>query len=40
MSPREAAEMRADILMARKEYSQAAGAYLQILVNEPKNARS
>ncbi len=38
MTPREAAEMRADILMARKEYSDAAGAYLQILVNEPKNA--
>jgi len=38
MSPRDAAEMRADILMARKEYSQAAGAYLQILVSEPKNA--
>jgi predicted Zn-dependent protease len=39
MSPREAAEMRADILMARKEYFQAAGSYLQILVNEPKNAQ-
>jgi tetratricopeptide (TPR) repeat protein len=38
LSPREAAEMRADILMARKEYSQAAGAYMQILANEPKNA--
>jgi tetratricopeptide (TPR) repeat protein len=38
MSPREAAEMRADILMARKEYFQASGAYLQILLNEPKNA--
>jgi len=30
--------MRADILMARKEYFQAAGSYLQILLNEPKNA--
>jgi tetratricopeptide (TPR) repeat protein len=39
LSPREAAEMRADILMARKEYSDAAGAYLQILVSEPKNAQ-
>lgn len=39
LSPREAAEMRADILMARKEYSDAAGAYLQILVTEPKNAQ-
>jgi tetratricopeptide (TPR) repeat protein len=38
MSPREAAEMRADILMARKEYFQAAASYLQILLNEPKNA--
>src|SRR5271154_874082 len=38
LSPREAAEMRADILMARKEYFQAAGAYIQILVTEPKNA--
>jgi tetratricopeptide (TPR) repeat protein len=38
MSPREASEMRADILMARKEYGQAAGAYMAILVNEPKNA--
>jgi len=38
LSPREAAEMRADILMARKEYSDAAGAYIQILVTEPKNA--
>jgi len=31
--------MRADILMARKEYSDAAAAYLQILVNESKNAQ-
>ena len=38
LSPRDAAEMRADILMARKEYSDAAGLYMQILVNEPKNA--
>jgi tetratricopeptide (TPR) repeat protein len=38
LSPREAAEMRADILMARKEYSDAVGAYIQILVTEPKNA--
>jgi tetratricopeptide (TPR) repeat protein len=39
LSPREAAEMRADILMARKEYSDAVGAYIQILVAEPKNAQ-
>jgi tetratricopeptide (TPR) repeat protein len=38
LSPREVAELRADILMARKEYSQAASAYLQILVSEPKSA--
>jgi tetratricopeptide (TPR) repeat protein len=38
LSPREAAEMRADILMARKEYSDAASAYLQILATDPKNA--
>jgi tetratricopeptide (TPR) repeat protein len=31
--------MRADILMARKEYSDAAAAYLQILLTEPKNAQ-
>jgi len=30
--------MRADILMARKEYSDAVSAYMQILANEPKNA--
>jgi hypothetical protein len=38
MSPRDAAEVRADILMARKEYGQAVGAYLAILVKEPNNA--
>ena len=38
LSPREAAELRADILMARKEYSEAASAYIQILASEPKNA--
>jgi len=38
MSPREAAEMRADILMARKEFSSAIHAYQQIAANEPKNA--
>ncbi len=38
MSPRDAAEMRADILMARKEYSQAVGAYMAILVSEPQSA--
>jgi len=38
MTAREAAEMRADILMARKEYSAAIGAYAQIVAKEPKNA--
>ena len=37
-TPRQIAEMRADILMARKEYSAAAAAYEDILQNEPKNA--
>jgi tetratricopeptide (TPR) repeat protein len=38
MSPREAAEMRGDIFMARKEFSAAVAEYERILVNEPKNA--
>ena len=38
MTPREALEMRGDIFMARKEYSQAAGEYDHILATEPKNA--
>lgn len=38
MSPRETAEMRADILMARKEFSSAIHAYEQIAASEPKNA--
>jgi tetratricopeptide (TPR) repeat protein len=38
MSPREAAEMHADILMARKEYGSAITAYQQIVATEPKNA--
>lgn len=38
MTPREALEMRADILMARKEYSQAVGEYERIVLTEPKNA--
>jgi tetratricopeptide (TPR) repeat protein len=37
MSPREAAEMRGDIFMARKEFSAAVAEYERILVNEPKN---
>jgi tetratricopeptide (TPR) repeat protein len=38
MSPREAAEMRGDIFMARKEYSAAVGEYGRVLATEPKNA--
>jgi tetratricopeptide (TPR) repeat protein len=38
MSPREAAEMRGDIFMARKEFSAAITEYERILANEPKNA--
>jgi tetratricopeptide (TPR) repeat protein len=38
MSPREATEMRGDIFMARKEYSEAVGEYERILASEPKNA--
>jgi len=37
MTPREVAEMRADIMMARKEYLVAIGAYMQIEKKEPKN---
>jgi len=38
MTPRQAAETRASILMARKEYSEAAVAYLEILRGDPKSA--
>jgi len=38
MTPRERAEMRADILVARKEYAQAAKAYEEIVQHEPRNA--
>lgn len=38
MSPRQVAEMRADILVARKEYADAAEAYERILPQDPKNA--
>jgi tetratricopeptide (TPR) repeat protein len=39
MTPREAAELHADILMARKEYLDAARAYDDILKTDPKNAQ-
>lgn len=38
LTPREAAELRADILMARKEFEGAIRAYDAILKNEPRNA--
>jgi tetratricopeptide (TPR) repeat protein len=39
MTPREAAELHADILMARKEYNQGLAAYEQLIKEEPKNAQ-
>jgi len=38
LTPRQAAEMKGDIYMARKEFSEATGAYEAILQSEPKNA--
>jgi len=38
MTPRQTAEMRADILMARKEYPDAIILYKHLLETEPKNA--
>jgi tetratricopeptide (TPR) repeat protein len=38
MTPRQLAEMRADILVARKEYAAAIGAYNKILATDRKNA--
>jgi tetratricopeptide (TPR) repeat protein len=38
LSPREATEMRGDIFMARKMYTEAVGQYERILEDEPKNA--
>lgn len=38
MTPRQLAELKADILMARKEYTQAIDGYNKLLVEEPKNA--
>jgi len=37
-TPREIAELRADIMMARKQYSDAIEAYEELLKKEPKNA--
>jgi tetratricopeptide (TPR) repeat protein len=38
MSPRDAAEMRADVFMARKEYTDAIKSYQSALNQDPKNA--
>lgn len=38
MTPRQEAQMHAELFMARKEYSEAAGAYLNLLKDDPKNA--
>jgi len=39
MTPREKAEMNAEILMARKEFDEAAKAYLTILTDDPHDSR-
>jgi tetratricopeptide (TPR) repeat protein len=38
MTPRQVAEMRAEIMMARKQYAEAAKAYQALLVDDPHNA--
>lgn len=37
-TPREDEELRADVLMARKQYAEAAAAYLSLVRQEPRNA--
>jgi tetratricopeptide (TPR) repeat protein len=39
LTPRQAAEMKGDVFMARKDFEEAAAAYLAILETEPKNAQ-
>jgi len=39
MTPREVAEMNAEILMARKQFDEASKAYLAILSDDPHNAK-
>jgi tetratricopeptide (TPR) repeat protein len=39
MTARERAEMNAEILMARKEFDEAAKAYLTILIDDPHNSK-
>ncbi|HEY6466742.1 MAG TPA: tetratricopeptide repeat protein [Candidatus Acidoferrales bacterium] len=38
LSPQQTAELRADIMMARKEYAAAIDAYLDLLKNDPRDA--
>jgi tetratricopeptide (TPR) repeat protein len=38
LTPRQTAELRGDVLMARKEFAQAAAAYELITADEPKNS--
>ena len=39
LTPRQAAELKGDVFMARKEFGEAAGAYEALLETEPKNAQ-
>jgi tetratricopeptide (TPR) repeat protein len=39
LTPRQAAEMKGDVFMARKEFGEAASAYEALLESEPKNAQ-
>jgi len=39
LTPRQAAELKADVFMARKEFGEATAAYEAILETEPKNAQ-
>jgi tetratricopeptide (TPR) repeat protein len=39
LTPRQSAELKGDVFMARKEFGEAAGAYEAILESEPKNAQ-
>lgn len=39
LTPRQAAEMRGDVFMARKQFTEAVSAYDDLLASEPKNAQ-
>ncbi|MGA8144473.1 MAG: tetratricopeptide repeat protein [Candidatus Acidiferrales bacterium] len=39
LTPRQAAEMKGDVFMARKQFAEAATAYEAILASEPKNSQ-